>query len=139
MSGYLLDTNVASETRKGSRINAGVLAWLASVDEADLFLSVLVVGEIRKGIEQSRPNDPTKALALEGWLRGLDQNYGDRVVPITAAVADLWGRLAAIRPLSTVDGLLAATAMVHGFTLVTRNVKDVEHTGVSLLNPFALS
>ena len=136
MSGYLLDTNVASETRKGQRSNAGVMAWLESVDEADLFLSVLVVGEIRKGVEQARPNDPVKARALEGWLAGLEEKYGDRVVPVTAAVADQWGRLGAIRPLSTVDGLLAATAMVHGLTLVTRNVRDVAHTGVSLLNPF---
>ncbi len=139
MKGYLLDTNVASETRKGSRIDANVLAWSESVDDDEMFLSVLVIGEIRKGIEQARSKDPVKARALEGWLNGLEQQYGDRVLPITPTVADQWGRLGAIRPLSTVDGLLAATAMVHDLTLVTRNVTDVAHTGVKLLNPFAAS
>ena len=137
MSGYLLDTNVASETRKGKRTNPGVLAWLESVEDADLFLSVLVAGEIRRGVEQARPKDPVKARALEAWLSGLEQKYGDRVLPVTTGVADQWGRLNAIRPISTVDGLLAATALVHDLTLVTRNVTDVAHTGVKLLNPFS--
>ena len=136
MKGYLLDTNVASETRKGRRTDANVSRWLESVVDADLFLSVLVIGEIRKGIELARPNDPVKARSLEGWLVGLEARFGERVLPITPAVADQWGRLCAIRPLSTVDGLLAATAMVHDLTLVTRNVADVAHTGVRLLNPF---
>ncbi len=136
MKGYLLDTNVVSEARKGGRTDAHVRAWLESVDDDDLFLSVLVVGEIRKGIEQARSKDPRKARALEGWLAGLVQRYDERVLPITPAVADQWGRLSALRPLSTVDGLLAATAMVHRLTLVTRNVADVAHTGVTLLNPF---
>lgn len=139
MSGFLLDTNVASERRKGPRINPGVSAWYQSVEDADLFLSVLVLGEIRKGVERARPNDPVKARALEHWLVGLEQKYGDRVLPVTATVADQWGRLSAIRPISTVDGLLAATALVHDLTLVTRNVSDVAHTGVKLLNPFATS
>ncbi len=139
MSGYLLDTNVASEARKGQRANPGVLAWLESVEDSDLFLSVLVVGEIRQGIEQARPRDLPKARALERWLAGLVQNYGDRVLPVTAAVADQWGRLSAIRPISTVDGLLAASALVYDLTLVTRNVTDVAHTAVRLLNPFTAS
>ena len=104
-----------------------------------MFLSVLLIGEIRKGIEQARSKDPVKARALEGWLTGLERQFGDRVLPITPAVADQWGRLSAIRPLSTVDGLLAATAMVHDLTLVTRNVTDVAHTGVTLLNPYRAS
>jgi toxin FitB len=139
VNGYLLDTNVASETRKGQRIDRGVKAWLESAEDADLFLSVLVVGEIRKGVEQARPKDPVKARALEGWLAGLEQMFGDRVLPVTIAIADQWGRLSAPRPISTVDGLLAATALVHDLTLVTRNVIDVAHTGVQLLNPFAIS
>jgi len=139
LRGYLLDTNVASEMRKGRRINASVLAWFESVDSDNMFLSVLVVGEIRKGIEQARSKDPVKAHALEEWLNGLEQRYGNRVLPITPAVADQWGRLSAVRPLSIVDGLLAATAMVHDLTLVTRNVTDVAHTGVNLLNPFTAS
>ena len=139
MSGFLLDTNVASERRKGPRINPGVAAWYQSVEDADLFLSVLVLGEIRKGVERSRPNDPVKARALERWLVGLEQKFGGRVLPVTATVADQWGRLSAIRPISTVDGLLAASALVHDLTLVTRNVSDVAHTGVKLLNPFTAS
>lgn len=139
MRGYLLDTNVVSEARKGRRIIPSVLAWYESVDDDELFLSVLVIGEIRKGIEQARSKDPVKARALEGWLTGLEERYGDRVLPITAAVANQWGHLSAIRPLSTVDGLLAATAMVHDLTLVTRNVTDVAHTKVKLLNPFTFS
>jgi predicted nucleic acid-binding protein len=136
MKGYLLDTNVVSEARKGGRTDVHVAGWLESVDDDHLFLSVLVVGEIRKGIEQARSKDPGKARALEGWLAGLVQRYEERVLPITPAVADQWGRLSALRPLSTVDGLLAATAMVHELTLVTRNVVDIDHTGVTLLNPF---
>jgi toxin FitB len=139
LRGYLLDTNVASGRRKGRRMNANVLAWFESVDHDDLFLSVLVIGEIRKGIEQARPKDPVKAHALEGWLTGLEQQYGDRVLPISPAVADQWGRLSAVRPLSTVDGLLAATAIVHELTLATRNVIHVAHTGVDLVNPFTAS
>lgn len=137
MSGFLLDTNVASEARKGTRTNPGVSAWLDSVEDADLFLSVLVLGEIRDGVERARPQDPAKACALERWLVGLEQEFGDRALPVTASIADRWGRLKAARPISTVDGLLAATALVHDLTLVTRNVSDVIHTGVKVLNPFS--
>jgi predicted nucleic acid-binding protein len=136
VSGFLLDTNVASEIRKLRRSDPGVLIWLESVDAAELFLSVLVVGEIRKGIELARPNDPVKARALERWLTELERSFGDRVLPVTTAVADRWGRLCALRPTSTTDGLLAATALVHDLTLVTRNLADVAHTGARLLNPF---
>ncbi len=137
MSGYLLDTNVASERRKGQRMNPGVSAWFETVEDGELFLSVLVLGEIRKGIERARSTDRPKALALERWLMGLEQKYAERVLPVTAAVAEQWGRLSAIRPLSTVDSLLAATALVHDLTLVTRDISAVAHTGVKVLNPFA--
>jgi predicted nucleic acid-binding protein len=139
VSGFLLDTNVASETRKGPRTHPAVSVWYQSVEDADLYLSVLVLGELRKGVERARPHDAVKARALERWLLGIEQNYSDRVLPVTATVADQWGRFSAIRPISTVDGLLAATALVHDLTLVTRNVSDVAHTGVKLLNPFAAS
>jgi predicted nucleic acid-binding protein len=136
VSGYLLDTNVVSEARKRHRANPKVLAWLETVEDDELFLSVLVLGEIRKGVEQTRSADPRRARALEQWLDVLERNYADRVLPVSTAVADRWGRLGAISPLSTVDGLLAATALVHKMTLVTRNVRHVEHTGVRLLDPF---
>ena len=139
MTGYLLDTNVASERRKGLRMHPSVMSWFESVDDEDLFLSVLVIGELRKGIEQARPKDPVKAQALEKWLTGLEQRFGERILPVSLPTADLWGRLNTIRPLSNVDGLLAATAVIHDMTLVTRNVADVAHTGVNLLNPFTAS
>ena len=137
MNGYLLDTNVVSEARKHQRADPNVLTWLESVADNDLFLSVLVLGEIRKGVEQARTHDPGKARALERWLKGLKQTYADRILPITAAVADKWGCLGAVRPVSTVDGLMAATALVHELTLVTRNVGHVADTGVKVIDPFA--
>jgi toxin FitB len=136
VSGYLLDTNVASELRKRGRANPKVVAWFQSVEESDLFLSVLVLGEIRKGIEQVLLADPAQAQALERWLIGLERMYAERLLPVSAAVADRWGRLSALRPISTIDGLLAASALVHDLTLVTRHAPDVAHTGVKLLNPF---
>ena len=136
MNGYLLDTNVISEARKGQRANRHVRAWLDSVGDEALFLSVLVLGEIRRGIEQIRSTDPAQAGALERWLNGLEQDYHERILPITAAIAQQWGRLNAVRPLSSVDGLLAATAHIHEMTLVTRNVNDIARTGIRALNPF---
>jgi hypothetical protein len=136
VTGYLLDTNVLSEARKGQRADPKVLKWFESVDDDELFLSVLVLGEIRKGIEQVRSADPAKATALEQWLNHTEQTYADRILPITADIAAQWGRLSAKRPLSTVDGLLAATALVRDLTFVTRNVQHAFHTGVKLLNPF---
>ncbi len=136
MSGYLLDTNVASEACKRRRANRNVLAWLETIEDSELFLSVLVLGEIREGVELVRQTDPRRARALERWLGGLKRKFADRLLPVNAAVADRRGRLSAIRPTSTVDGLLVATALVHGMTLVTRNERHVAHTGVRLLNPF---
>ena len=136
MNGYLLDTNVASELRKRDRTDANVRTWFDSVGDDEIFLSVLALGEIRKGIEQVRVRDAAKANALERWLSTLDRTYSDHLLPVTAPIAEQWGRLSAMRRISSVDGLLAATALVHDLTFVTRNVADVAHTGVSTLNPF---
>jgi predicted nucleic acid-binding protein len=136
MRGYLLDTNVVSELRKDKRTNPNVLAWFQATDEDDLFLSVLVVGEIRSGIERIRPSDPAQARVLDRWLKGLESTYVDRVLPVKAAVADRWGRLSAINPPSVIDCLIAATALESDLTLVTRNIQDLARTGVRLLNPF---
>ena len=136
MKGCLLDTNIVSELRKGARANAKVMAWYRDVDEEDLFVSVLVLGEIRSGIERVRSSDPAQAQALERWLKGLEKAYAGHVLPVTSAIADRWGRLNAINPPSVVDGLMAATALENDLTLVTRNVQDVARTGVECLNPF---
>lgn len=133
---YLLDTNVVSELRKGPRGHPSVVAWFSDVADGDLCLSVLVVGEIRTGIEAIRRRDATKASDLEQWLARLVRDHGERILPVDRAVAEEWGRLSAARSVSVVDTLLAATARVHGLTLVTRNVRDVEWTGVSCVNPF---
>jgi predicted nucleic acid-binding protein len=134
---YLIDTNIIAEVRKGSRCDAQVARWWARVADADLFLSVLVLGEIRKGVELARPRDPVKAAALERWLDAVSQAFAQRILPIDQAVADAWGRLNAPHPRPTVDSLLAATAQVYDLTLVTRNLANVKHAGIKLLNPFA--
>lgn len=132
---FLLDTDVVSEIRKKTP-NPGVDAWLTSVSATDLHLSALVVGEIRQGVERLARRDPAQAEALTLWLGQLAASYSDRIVPITTDVAGLWGRLNVPDPLPVVGGLLAATALVHDWTLVTRNGVDVASTGVRLLNPF---
>lgn len=132
---FLLDTNVVSEARKATG-NAQVRRWIESVPGDDLYLSVLVVGEIRQGIERLRPRDPAQAKVYEAWLIRLQQDYAERIVPITEEIAEEWGRLNAAGQLPVIDGLLAATAKVKSLTLVTRNTADVARTGVQLLNPF---
>lgn len=134
---FLLDTNVVSETRRGRRSNPGVIAWFDGVAVADLFVSALAIGELRKGIALSRRRrDYAQAENLDAWLRSVVHSFGDRILPVDAAVADVWGQMYAVRNVSIVDGLIAATAKVNNFTLVTRNVEDVQGLGVDLLNPF---
>ena len=133
---FLLDTNVLSEARKGSRANAGVMRWLSLVVVEDLYVSVLAIGEIRQGIEGLRRRDPIQASHLETWLSGLRRRYADRIIPIDVEIAEEWGRMNAPDPISSRDGLMAATAKVKGMTFVTRNTADVARTGARLLNPF---
>ena len=133
---YLIDTNIISEVRKGARCDAHVSAWYASVSDEDLFLSTLVLGEIRKGIELARLRDSGKALALERWLQEVEVAFNGRVLGIDNAVSDRWGRMSAIRPIPAIDGLLAATALTNGLTLVTRNDRDVAGLGAIVFNPF---
>ena len=136
---WLLDANIVSELRKGSRCDANVAAWYAQVESGELFMSVLTLGEIRKGVERMRRHDPAQARMLERWLADLRTIYADRLIAVDRDVADEWGRMAAIRTLPIIDGLLAATARTHDLTLVTRNVDDVAGLGAKLLNPFAPS
>lgn len=134
--GYLIDTNVLSEMRKGARGNPHLTAWAAHVLQRDMFLSVLVIGEVRCGIEGVRRRDTAQADALEGWLGRVSEAFDSRILPVTRHIAETWGRLSTPDPLAAVDGLLAATAIVHDLILVTRNVNDMARTGVRLLNPF---
>jgi predicted nucleic acid-binding protein len=106
------------------------------VAEADLFLSVLTLGEVRKGIESLRPRDAARAGLLEAWLAELAEAFGPRILAIDAAAAAEWGRLAAGRSVPVIDALLAATARLHGLVLVTRNTADLDGLDVRLLNPF---
>ena len=133
---FLIDTNIISEVRKGDRCNPAVASWWASVAENDLWLSALVLGEIRKGVELARRRDPQKAAALEAWLTHVVSGFGDRVLPVDTVVAEEWGCLNAIRPVPVIDALLAATAKANGLTLVTRNGADVAGLGIEVLNPF---
>jgi predicted nucleic acid-binding protein len=132
---FLLDTNVISEARK-RRPNPGVRLWLASVPEGDLYLSVLVVGELRQGVERLRRRDPVQAAPYETWLAVLRHGFADRLVPLTVEICEEWGRLNVPDPLPVVDGLMAATAKVRGWTFVTRDIADLAHAEVRLLNPF---
>ncbi|MCX7362887.1 MAG: type II toxin-antitoxin system VapC family toxin [Alphaproteobacteria bacterium] len=136
---FLIDTNIISEVRKGARCNANVAAWYATIDDGELYLSVLVTGEIRKGIELVRSRDAGRAEALEKWLAMIEAAFGDRILPVDRAVTDEWGRMGALRTIPNVDGLLAATAKVHRMTFVTRNEADVVGLGAKTLNPFNAS
>ena len=133
----LLDTNVVSELRKAERANARLLDWFNDVADDQIHLSVLVIGELRRGVETIRARDPAQAASLERWVTRLAANHAPRILPIDGRVAERWGRLSAIRAGSVIDTLMAATAIEHGLVLVTRNVKDVAWTGASYLDPFA--
>lgn len=133
---YLLDSNIVSELRKRERANPGLVEWFAGVDDAELFLSVLTIGELRRGIESIRRRDRARALALSRWFHALATGYEDRILLVDRRVAEEWGRMNAVATVPAIDGLLAATAQVHGLTFVTRNTRDVIRTGVPYLNPF---
>lgn len=133
---YLLDTNVMSELRKGERGDPAVRSWIAPLEGDALFLSVLVVGEIRKGVERVRRHDTAAAEVLETWLSEITSAHADRVLPVTTEIAERWGRMNVPDPLPVVDSLLAATAYVHGLTVATRNVSDFAATGALTINPF---
>jgi toxin FitB len=133
---FLLDTNVVSEIRKGTRAHPAVWRWFVATPETELFLSVIVLGELRRGAEHAEKRDPLKARRLRIWLASLELHFGARVLPI-GREADIWGRMNAVRTLPPVDSMLAATAKARGMVFVTRNVRDVADTGVDLLDPFA--
>lgn len=133
---YLLDTNVFSEIQRGEKCHRGVMAWWTGRKPAELFLSVLVLGEIRRGVVRLQERHPDRADRIESWLRSALQLFAGRILIVDARVAHLWGTLTADRSLPAIDSLLAATAIAHDLVLVTRNTKDIRDTGVELLNPF---
>ncbi len=116
-------------------MNEGVREWLGSIDGAEISMSVLVVGEIRHGIELGRRRDPDAARSLDGWLDALLRSF-DRILPVDTAVIEVWARMGVPDPVPVIDGLVAATAIVHGLTVVTRNERDFRRTGARVLNPF---
>jgi predicted nucleic acid-binding protein len=133
---FLLDTNVISEIRKRERAHRNIARWIAATPVGDIGTSVVVLAEIRRGIELKRRKDARQATALDRWFAQMRARLGDRVLPVDEPIADAWARLSVPDPLPLIDGLLAATAIVHGLTLVTRNAGDVIRTGVSALDPF---
>lgn len=133
--GFLLDTNVLSELRKRLP-DPAVEAWAAENRDGPMFTSSLVIGEIRLGVEQIRRRDRVQAERLAEWLLSVKRGYADRILPVTTEIAEAWARLNVPDPLPPIDGLLAATAKVHGLTMVTCNTKDVARAGVAVVNPF---
>ena len=131
---FLLDTNVVSELRR-ARPHGEVLAWLQGVDNSQLFLSAVTLGEIQAGIEPTREKDPAKAAAIENWAQQLAGAYN--VLPMDAATFRAWARLMHRRSNTLIeDAKIAATALVHGLTVVTRNTRDFDVFGVAVFNPF---
>lgn len=133
---FLLDTNVISELRKRDRGHPNVVRWTSTVEPHDIATSVVVLGELRRGIELKRRSDPEQGAILEQWFLNMRGQLGDRVLPVDEIVAERWGLLNVPNRLPLIDGLIAATAIVHGLTIVTRNMPDFAKTGVALLNPF---
>lgn len=133
---FLVDTNVLSELRKGDRTHPNVARWATASPPEAFHTSVLVVGEIRRGIERLRRRDRRQAGILERWLEQVRIAFGARIIDLDERVADEWGRISVPDPLPVIDGLLAATAKVHGLTLATRHVADVAKTGVAVVDPF---
>ena len=133
---YLLDTNIISEIRKGPRCHPNVAAWYSNLEEESLYLSVLVLGEVRKGIEGLRGRDAWKANELDLWLEQLQTSFQSQILPVDIAISQEWGRFSSLHTVPIVDGLLAATATAHGLVLVTRNTRDFADFGIQLINPF---
>ncbi|MFN3673701.1 MAG: type II toxin-antitoxin system VapC family toxin [Bosea sp. (in: a-proteobacteria)] len=130
---FLLDTNVISDARRGAPM---VTAWFRSIQPDAIWFSVIALGEIQAGIEKLRSKDRQRAETLLAWLNRLRSEHSDRILPITMDIALEWGRISALRTRGAPDALIAATAIVHGLTLVTRNSRDFEDLPLTLVNPW---
>lgn len=137
MTGFLIDTNVLSEWRKGPRADRGVTGWFRSSNGNDMHLSVLTAGELQNGIERLRRRDAQSAVVLDAWLSEVVDTFEDRILPVDLDVARVWATLGVPDPVPVIDGLLAATARCHGLTMVTRNVTDFRAAAIDVLNPFS--
>ena len=133
--GCLLDTNVLSETRK-KRPDAGVIEFLESKADSELYLSVLTIGEFRKGVLAKGREEREAGARLSAWVDRLEESFADRILNIELPIARQWGEWSSERPRPVIDTLLAATALVHGLALVTRNVRDVADLPVKTVNPW---
>lgn len=136
---YLVDTSVISEVRKRERADKGVAAFFrkAAQDDVDLYVSVVTIGELRRGVEIIRHRgDKSQTTRLETWLDGVLREFGQNVLPLDGEMGQLWGRLRVPHPEHALDTLIAATALIHDLTVVTRNVDDFARTGTRVLNPF---
>ena len=131
---YLVDTSVLSEARRGGK---EARIWLRSIDPTTIYLSVITLGEILKGIALKLRADARAAAALTAWLEQLRRDHSDRILPITDGIALEWGRLAAEQPRGMADGLIAATAVVHTKIIVTRNIEDFSDVGIPVINPWS--
>ncbi|HET9108436.1 MAG TPA: type II toxin-antitoxin system VapC family toxin [Steroidobacteraceae bacterium] len=137
---YLIDTDVISELRKGTRASPGVRKFFADAarEEAALYLSVITLGELRQGVERIRyRGDIAQAAELERWLEKLKSDYRDNILPLEDDAADLWGRLRVPHPENPLDKQIAAIALIYDLIIVTRNIEHFEPTGARLHNPFS--
>jgi predicted nucleic acid-binding protein len=132
---FLIDTNVISEPRR-TQPDPNVIAWFQQTDSTQVYISVLTIGELARGATKAARRDAAAGVRLHRWLGEIDAEYSDRMIAVDRDTATLWGKLTSARTMPMVDALLAATALVHGMTLVTRNVRDVLDTGVTILNPW---
>ena len=133
---YLVDTNILSELRKRDRADARVVGWFHKRKGAELYLSVLTIGELRRGVERIRRRDPSAATTIDRWLDRIVLEFRDRIVGVDRAIAERWGHLGIPDPIPDVDGLIAATAIERDLIVATRNTRHIALTGARHIDPF---
>ena len=133
---YLVDTNVVSELRKRGRANRGVVDWFGARAPEELFISVLTIGELRRGAARMRRRDLDFGAALDRWVAETTERFRDRILAVDHTIAERWGEVTGRQSVPDVDGLIGATALVHDLVVVTRNVRHVAPTGARCLDPF---